>query len=62
MVVEAPAKLNMSLRVLGRREDGFHELQTLMVPVPGLATHRVLLESPEGWPARDFPMGAWFPV
>ena len=33
----APAKLNLSLRVLGRRDDGFHEIETLMVPVQGLA-------------------------
>ena len=29
----APAKINLSLRVLGRRPDGFHELETLMVPL-----------------------------
>ncbi len=29
----APAKINLSLRVLGRREDGFHEIDTLMVPI-----------------------------
>ena len=29
----APAKINLSLRVLGRRLDGFHELETLMVPL-----------------------------
>ena len=29
----APAKINLSLRVLGRREDGFHEIETLMVPL-----------------------------
>ncbi len=29
----APAKINLSLRVLGRRDDGFHELETLMVPL-----------------------------
>lgn len=29
----APAKLNLSLRVLGRRPDGYHEVETLMVAV-----------------------------
>ncbi len=39
----APAKLNLSLRVTRRRDDGFHEIETLMVPVPGL--HDVLTVS-----------------
>jgi 4-diphosphocytidyl-2-C-methyl-D-erythritol kinase len=29
----APAKINLSLRILGRREDGFHEIETLMAPL-----------------------------
>ena len=29
----APAKVNLYLEVLGRRFDGFHELETLMVPL-----------------------------
>ncbi len=33
----SPAKLNLSLRVLNKRPDGFHEIDTLMVKLPGLA-------------------------
>lgn len=36
-VIDAPAKLNLSLRLLRKREDGFHEIDSLMVRVPGLA-------------------------
>ena len=33
MQVFAPAKINLSLKILGRREDGFHEIDTLMTPI-----------------------------
>jgi 4-diphosphocytidyl-2-C-methyl-D-erythritol kinase len=33
LVIEAPAKINLFLRVLHRREDGFHELETLFQSV-----------------------------
>lgn len=33
MQVLAPAKINLSLRILGRRNDGFHELDTLVAPI-----------------------------
>ena len=29
----APAKINLSLRVVRRREDGFHDIDSLMVPI-----------------------------
>jgi 4-diphosphocytidyl-2-C-methyl-D-erythritol kinase len=31
--VRAPAKVNLFLRVLGRRPDGYHELETLIAPI-----------------------------
>jgi 4-diphosphocytidyl-2-C-methyl-D-erythritol kinase len=39
----AHAKLNVSLRVLGRRDDGFHDIETLILP---LELHDVIEASP----------------
>jgi len=33
MQVIAPAKINLSLRVLGSRSDGFHEIETFITPI-----------------------------
>jgi 4-diphosphocytidyl-2-C-methyl-D-erythritol kinase len=33
MQVLAPAKINLSLKILGRRNDGFHEIDTLIAPI-----------------------------
>jgi 4-diphosphocytidyl-2-C-methyl-D-erythritol kinase len=33
LLVKAPAKINLHLEVLGKRPDGYHELETLMVAV-----------------------------
>ena len=33
IILDAPAKLNLSLKVCGKRPDGFHELVTLMQPI-----------------------------
>ena len=37
MTISAPAKINLSLRITRKREDGFHELETLALPLPALA-------------------------
>ncbi|MBM4264536.1 MAG: 4-(cytidine 5'-diphospho)-2-C-methyl-D-erythritol kinase [Deltaproteobacteria bacterium] len=33
MKIRAPAKINLSLRVVGKRADGYHLLDTIMLPV-----------------------------
>jgi 4-diphosphocytidyl-2-C-methyl-D-erythritol kinase len=33
MQLYAPAKINLSFVIKGRREDGFHEIETLMAPI-----------------------------
>jgi hypothetical protein len=33
MQVLAPAKINLSLKIIGRRNDGFHELDSLIAPI-----------------------------
>ena len=33
MQVFAPAKINISLKILGHRSDGFHDIETLIAPI-----------------------------
>ncbi len=47
VTVFAPAKLNLFLKVLGKRADGYHELETLMVSV-GLYDTLVFSDDPTG--------------
>jgi 4-diphosphocytidyl-2-C-methyl-D-erythritol kinase len=48
--LDAPAKINLWLRVLGKREDGFHELETRMVPL-------ALCDRLRLWPDAAIPPG-----
>jgi 4-diphosphocytidyl-2-C-methyl-D-erythritol kinase len=44
MQFSAPAKINLSFRIKGRRADGFHEIETLMAPISladGITIERV---------------------
>ena len=43
----APAKINLFFEVLGRRDDGFHEIETLMIPI-GLYDTLIVEDDPSG--------------
>ncbi len=45
--LKAPAKVNLKLKVLGRRADGYHELDMIMVPLD-LADEIILAPQPSG--------------
>ncbi len=45
LVAYAPAKLNLFLEVLGKRPDGYHEVETLMVPVRLFDTLQAVADS-----------------
>ncbi|WP_415716211.1 4-(cytidine 5'-diphospho)-2-C-methyl-D-erythritol kinase [Maridesulfovibrio sp.] len=44
----APAKVNLYLKIVGKREDGYHELDTLFHPYPALADTLEVTETGNG--------------
>jgi 4-diphosphocytidyl-2-C-methyl-D-erythritol kinase len=52
MQLYAPAKINLSLKIKGRRADGFHEIETLMVPIT--LGDQVTIETGEDGGGIDF--------
>jgi 4-diphosphocytidyl-2-C-methyl-D-erythritol kinase len=47
LVVQAPAKVNLYLRILGRRVDGYHQLETVMQTLE-LSDQIILTDRPAG--------------
>lgn len=62
VVVHAPAKLNLFLETLSKRADGYHEIETLMVPIDLFDT-LYFREDPSGQVALDCrkASGCWGP-
>jgi 4-diphosphocytidyl-2-C-methyl-D-erythritol kinase len=52
MQLYPPAKINLSFQVKGAREDGFHEIETLMAPIS--LADRLTIESDSGSPHIQF--------
>ncbi len=57
LVTRAPAKINLSLRILGRRADGYHELDSL-VAFAGVGDELTLLPGEESGIAISGPFAA----
>jgi 4-diphosphocytidyl-2-C-methyl-D-erythritol kinase len=55
--VSAPAKINLHLRVLGRRRDGFHEIQTLLQTIGLVDDLRASAAPPDVLELRVHPAG-----
>ena len=47
LTTQAPAKINLSLRIAAKRPDGFHELETLVLPLPNLTDELIFTEASE---------------
>ncbi|MFY9114021.1 MAG: 4-(cytidine 5'-diphospho)-2-C-methyl-D-erythritol kinase, partial [Dethiobacteria bacterium] len=45
MIIDAPAKINLGLKVLYRRPDGYHEIETVMQQI-GLSDYLLFQETP----------------
>lgn len=56
MTVEAYAKVNLSLEVLGRRPDGYHEIRSVVLPI-SLSDTLSLEDAAEGVVVSDSPHG-----
>ncbi len=48
MQLDAPAKINLSFKILKRRGDGFHEIETLMAPISLFDRLTIAREETEG--------------
>ncbi|HSF52717.1 MAG TPA: 4-(cytidine 5'-diphospho)-2-C-methyl-D-erythritol kinase [Algoriphagus sp.] len=43
------AKINLGLHIIGKRKDGFHEIETCMVPIPLFDALEMILDKKPNW-------------
>jgi 4-diphosphocytidyl-2-C-methyl-D-erythritol kinase len=57
VAIDAPAKINLGLEILGKRDDGFHEIRTVMAMLDFADTLHVYVGKvgPGVWTAQDPP-------
>ena len=60
MVVFAPAKINLGLHVMGRLPNGYHEIETLLYPIPWQDAVEVVLS--ERADSEDFTISQYGPT
>lgn len=60
--IKAPAKVNLTLNITGRRPDGYHLLHSLVVFTPRIADEIAVASAPDLSLSVDGPMAAGVPI
>lgn len=50
------AKINLGLHITAKRKDGYHEIETCMVPIPLFDALEMILEKKEAWNSTGLPI------
>lgn len=56
MITFPNAKINLGLHITGKRKDGYHKIETCMVPIPLLDALEMILDKKGGWESSGLPI------
>ncbi|SDC92235.1 4-diphosphocytidyl-2-C-methyl-D-erythritol kinase [Algoriphagus faecimaris] len=56
MITFPNAKINLGLHITGKRKDGYHEIETCMVPIPLLDALEMIHNKKGGWESTGLPI------